>query len=577
MPETPLNTARAWEPGTLIGQYQLLTPLAQGGMAEIWLARHSGMKGFERLVAVKRLLDALLDDPEQEEMFLTEARLAAQINHPHVVQISDLGEIGGSLYLVMEYLDGENLASVRRAGQKAGLHVDDALAAKWIAQAASGLHAAHTGTGLDGKPLNIVHRDISPQNVMATFDGGLKVLDFGVAKVASQATASGKLKGKFAYMSPEQVRGEEVDGRSDVFSLGIVLFEFVTRSRLLPNFDDVKTLTAISTGKIPQALERRPELDPDLAAIVDTALAAAPERRYQSARAFQDALEGWLQQKHASPDPVTYMKTLFAKRITQRRELIDSALKTDLTPGAVHRIAKTVPPDSNVSSARAGARPEFVGSGARPTLREIEPPRSSAVPIVGLVLVLLTLIGGAAFVLLRSGASPEVVTAEPVDVMPLPVLVVDSTPAGATLSLDGVERGKAPMTLELPTGDHALVANLEGHESVTRIVKLPRRGERLVIEVSLRPIAVPLPTTPTTNVAPTKPRPVAAQGKLTLRTSPWTTVYLGKQKLGDTPLLAVPLPAGRQVLRLVNPEAALDSTVEVDIVAGETTVTKLRL
>lgn len=570
MPETPLNTARAWEPGTLIGQYQLLTPLAQGGMAEIWLARHSGLKGFERLVAVKRLLDALLDDPEQEEMFLTEARLAAQISHPHVVQISDLGEVGGSLYLVMEYLDGENLAAVRRAGQKAGVPVDDALAAKWIAQAAAGLHAAHTGVGLDGKPLNIVHRDISPQNVMATFDGGLKVLDFGVAKVASQATASGKLKGKFAYMSPEQVRGEPVDGRSDVFSLGIVLFEFVTRSRLLPNLDDVQTLTSISTGKIPRALERRPDLDPALAQIVDTALAPSLERRYQSARALQDALEGWLQQTHASPDPVTYMKTLFARRITQRRELIDSALKTDLTPGAVHRMAKAVPPDSNVSA-----------SPRRSPSRSAPPPKPSSVPVLPLVLGLLALIGGAAFILFKPGASPEVVTAEPVDLAPLPVLVVDSSPPGATLTLDGVDRGKAPLTLELQTGEHALVASLEGHEPNTRTVKLPRRGERVVIEVVLLPTPPPTTpttptTTPTTSLVPTKPRPVG-QGKLTLKTSPWTTVYLGKQKLGDTPLLALPLPAGRQVLRLVNPEAGLDSTVEVDIVAGETTVTKLRL
>ncbi|MDP3506254.1 MAG: serine/threonine-protein kinase [Myxococcales bacterium] len=566
MPETPLNTARAWEPGTLIGQYQLLTPLAQGGMAEIWLARHSGLKGFERLVAVKRLLDALLDDPEQEEMFLTEARLAAQINHPHVVQISDLGEVGGSLYLVMEYLDGENLAAVRRAGQKAGVPVDDALAAKWIAQAAAGLHAAHTGVGLDGKPLNIVHRDISPQNVMVTFDGGLKVLDFGVAKVASQSTASGKLKGKFAYMSPEQVRGEPVDGRSDVFSLGIVLFEFVVRGRLLPNLDDVQTLTAISTGKIPPVRARRPDLDPALAEIVDTALAPSLERRYQSARELQEALEGWLQQTHASPDPVAYMKTLFARRITQRRELIDSALKTDLTPGAVHKLAKAVPPDSNVSAAPR-----------RTPSKSARAPKPGGVPVLPLVLGLLALIGGAAFILFKPGASPEVVTAEPVDLAPLPVLVVESSPPGATIEVDGIVRGRAPVTFELPTGEHALAAVMEGHEAVRRTVKLPRRGERVVIEVALSPTPAPTPTTtPATNVTPPKPRP-SGQGKLTLKTSPWTTVYLGKQKLGDTPLLALPLPAGRQVLRLVNPEANLDSTIEVDIVAGETTVTKLRL
>ncbi|MBE2251274.1 MAG: serine/threonine protein kinase [Myxococcus sp.] len=571
MPETPLNTARAWEPGTLIGPYQLLTPLAQGGMAEIWLARHSGLKGFERLVAIKRLLEALLDDAEQEEMFLTEARLAAQINHPHVVQISDLGETGGSLYIVMEYLDGENLAAVRRAGQKAGLPVDDALAAKWVAQAAAGLHAAHTGTGLDGRPLNIVHRDISPQNVMVTFDGGLKVLDFGVAKVASQATASGKLKGKFAYMSPEQVRGEEVDGRSDVFALGIVLFELVTRSRLLPGVDDVQTLTAISTGKLPRAAERRPDLDPALATIVDTALSPAREHRYQSAKALQDALEDWLQARHASPDPVTYLRTLFARRITQRRELIDSALKAELTPGALHQLARAVPPDSNVSSRHS--------SGRRRLAPEPEPAKANPALLAALVATLLLLIGGAAFVLMRPREEAVIVKAEPAELAPLPVLVVDTVPTGATVLLDGEARGQAPLTLPVQTGEHQLEARLEGHQPSTRTVKLPRRGERVVLELALVPEPVAPPTErppPIVAARPTTPKP-AAQGKLTLKTSPWTTVYLGTQRLGDTPLLAVPLPSGKQVLRLVNPEAGLESTIEVDIKPGETTVTKLRL
>jgi eukaryotic-like serine/threonine-protein kinase len=539
-------------------------------MAEIWLARHSGVKGFERLVAVKRLLDALHNDPEQEEMFLTEARLAAQISHPHVVQMSDLGEIGGSLYLVMEYLDGENLASVRRAALKAGAPVDDALAVKWVAQAASGLHAAHHGVGLDGKPLNIVHRDISPQNVMATFDGGLKVLDFGIAKVASQASTSGKLKGKFAYMSPEQVRGEPADARSDVFSLGIVLFEFVTRSRLLPNLDDIRTLTTISTGKLPTALERRPDLDPALAHIVDTALATSIEHRYQSARAFQEALEDWLKQKHASPDSAEYLKRLFARRIIARRELIDSALKTEFAPSALHMLVKPAPSDSNVSSSFAGRR-RAVSS------RSVPPPKKVAGPAI-VAALLLVLVCGVGFLLLKPRAR-EVSPPAPVVVAPRPVLVVESSPAGADLAVDGVDRGKTPLTLELDTGEHTLVVELDGYQPVTRTVRLPRRGERVFVEVSLTQIPVPTPTptpvTTTTSITP-RARPVG-QGKLTLKTSPWTTVYLGKQRLGDTPLLAVPLPAGRQVLRLVNTEAGLENTIEVDIVAGQTTVSKLRL
>ncbi|MBL8914610.1 MAG: serine/threonine protein kinase, partial [Archangium sp.] len=176
-------------------------------MAEIWLARQTGLKGFAKLMVIKRMINALQDDPDSVEMFLTEARLAAQLTHPHVVQISELGDQGGSLYIVMEYLDGEDLAVVRRTGQKHGLPLLDHYAAKLVAMAAEGLHYAHTLVGLDGKPLRIVHRDVSPQNLIVTFDGSVKVVDFGIAKPASQMTNSGKLKGKLAYMSPEQARG----------------------------------------------------------------------------------------------------------------------------------------------------------------------------------------------------------------------------------------------------------------------------------------------------------------------------------------------------------------------------------
>src|SRR5688572_13448345 len=195
-------------------------------MAEIWLARQKGLQGFEKVVVIKRIADAYSSDATFVEMFLDEARIAAQLDHPNIVQIHDLGEHRGAYYIAMEYLHGEDLAMTVRTGAKAGERLPCELAAQIISHAAEGLASAHAKVGLDGRPLSIVHRDVSPQNIFVTYEGVVKVLDFGVAKAAVRAshTVGGKLKGKFGYMAPEQARGDELDGRADVWSLGVVLF-----------------------------------------------------------------------------------------------------------------------------------------------------------------------------------------------------------------------------------------------------------------------------------------------------------------------------------------------------------------
>ncbi|MEW5741158.1 MAG: serine/threonine-protein kinase [Myxococcota bacterium] len=564
----------------------LLAPLAQGGMAEIWLARQSGLKGFEKLVVIKRMTGALEADPEYVEMFLTEARLAAQLNHPNIVQIYELGEQSGSLYIVMEYLDGENLAVVRRNGQKVGLPLLDHHAARLIAWAADGLHYAHTKVGLDGNPLHIVHRDVSPQNLIATMDGSLKVVDFGIAKLASQNTTSGKLKGKFAYMSPEQARGEQVDARSDVFALGICLFELLTRTRFLGKLDDVQVLSTIAgTGALPRPSQRRADVPAALEDIVMKALVRKKEARFQSARELHDALEEWLRTTGAaasSNDVGDYLRTVFARRIHERRELIEAAMKAELTPNSAKsfaELAKAKGPDTGATS-RSRAK------------TALPPERRRPLALVGgvvAVLVLAVVLG----VLLTRPALPEdadgegrksklldtppELTVKPpvVEAPQSTVLVIDTVPRGATVTLDGKLRGEAPITLDgLPLGEHLVKASLDGHQDSQRTVTLARPGERLVVELAL----APLPQAPV--AAPKdKPRsrPAEAPGKLTLKTTPWTTVYLGKQKLGDTPLIEVSVPSGKRVLRLVNPEKGLDSTIEVEILPGQTTVKKLSL
>jgi serine/threonine protein kinase len=560
----------------MIGQYLLMTPLAQGGMAEIWLARQSGPKGFERLVVIKRMIDALESDPEHIEMFLTEARLAAQLNHPHVIQIFDLGEVEQSMYLVMEYLDGENLSVVRRMGLKHQLPLLDQHAVRLMSWAADGLHYAHTRIGIDGRPLGIVHRDISPQNLFATFDGGLKVLDFGVAKIASQHTQSGKLKGKLGYMSPEQARGEPIDARSDVFALGIVLFEQLTRSRLFPNLDETQILGAIAHGTLPRPTERRADLDPDLDRILLKTLAPRREERFQSARELQEALEGWLQKNAhvvTTSDLADYLRTLFARRIHDRRQLIEAAMRADMTPSSVRNVQRLAARTATTSAitSKSGANPALAPSAP--------PPARSWIPLIlGTALAAITVAGITVGLLSKTQkpVTPVVVVRPPPPAAP--ILVIGSNPPGASISIDGKTSGTAPATVEtLQVGEHEVEATLEGHQPVKRMVVLPRPGERVLLELALLPL-VPDKVEPASTPEAVRPRPrPAAMGKLTLKTTPWTQVYLAGKKLGDTPLVGLPVPAGTHVLKLVNPDSNLESTIEVEVKSGQTTTKKLRL
>ena len=560
----------SWEPGTSVGRYTLLTTLATGGMAQIWLARQSGLQGFAKLVVIKRMTNGLEQEPEYVQMFLTEARLAAQLTHPHVVQIYELGEQSGSLYIVMEYLDGEDLASVRRTGQKLGLPVPDQLAAKLVAMAAEGLHYAHTQVGHDGRLLQIVHRDVSPQNLIATFAGGLKVVDFGIAKTAVDTTNSGKLKGKLTYMSPEQARGEPLDPRSDVFSLGIVLFELVTRTRLFPHMNEVDVLATLAgQTALPRPLERRADVPPALAAIVEKAMARELGDRYQSARELQEALEAFI---HSLGTPVSvgelsdYLRSLFARRIHERRELIETAMRADLTPASARQL-------SNLVSQRGRPETQTAATGSLAVFRR----RKTWAVALGLAL-LMGVVGAA--VKARSVEAPEeapkAVAVAPAPVAPPSptVLMVDTTPAGATLRLDGVDKGQAPLIEEVAAGQHLLEARLDGYQLLTRSVEIERAGERVRIEMALLPNA-PVPV-PEPAAAPARPR-AAPQGKLSLATTPWTEVFLGKKKLGDTPLINLPLPAGTHTLTLKNPESKTRTTIQVEVKANETTVKKLKL
>jgi serine/threonine protein kinase len=284
-------------PGTRLGKYELVRLLAAGGMAEIHLAHESGMEGFEKLVVLKRILPHLSADADFVRMFLREARLAATLHHPNIVEMFDFGQEDGSYFMVMEYVRGRDLGEVVRTAARAGrgLALADALAI--VVGVAQGLHHAHEQCAPDGNPLGIVHRDISPSNVLITFDGCIKVCDFGIAKaVASRGktgagTERGIVRGKIEYMSPEQCRNEPLDRRSDIFAIGILLYELTTGQRLFRGQSDYEILHQIVSADIPPPTSIRPEYPPALERVVMRALHRDAAERQATALELQNEIE----------------------------------------------------------------------------------------------------------------------------------------------------------------------------------------------------------------------------------------------------------------------------------------------
>jgi len=292
--------------GKRLGKYEILALLALGGTAEIYLARIDGTNGFEKFVVVKCLHDHLADDAEFVKMFLDEARLAAVLDHSNIVQTFELGEHENRYYMVMEFLAGLSLAMiVRRAAERVpGGRIPVPLILNIAAQAAAGLHYAHERTQ-GGKPLNMVHRDISPQNLVIGFEGVVKVVDFGIARAEYRETKTkaGTIKGKFAYMSPEQCVATNVDRRTDVFALGVIVHELMTGRRLFKRNSPYETYQAVIDCAVPPPSTINVELDPALDQIIMKAVAKEKENRYPTAEAFGDAMLGYLHHRGKGSGP----------------------------------------------------------------------------------------------------------------------------------------------------------------------------------------------------------------------------------------------------------------------------------
>ncbi|HVU02135.1 MAG TPA: serine/threonine-protein kinase [Polyangiaceae bacterium] len=277
----------------VIGRYALFGEIAAGGMATVHVARLVGPVGFSRTVAIKRLHPQYSKDPEFVGMFLDEARLASRVQHPNVVTTLDVVTMPNEVFLVMEYVAGESLARLVRNTRKEGAFVPPGIVAAVIAGMLNGLHAAHEAKSERREPLNIVHRDVSPQNVLVGSDGVARVLDFGVAKAAlrSHSTRDGQMKGKLSYMSPEQLNGKPVDRRTDLFAAGVVLWEALTGKRLFEGSDAGEIFAKVVAADIPEPKSVLPEVPDTLNAVVMKALERSPDRRYQTAREFAIDLE----------------------------------------------------------------------------------------------------------------------------------------------------------------------------------------------------------------------------------------------------------------------------------------------
>ncbi len=338
-----------------VGRYRVICEIGRGGMASVHLSRIDGPGGFAKWVAIKRIHPHLVENDQLVDMFLDEARMAAGISHPNVAQVFDIGKDKDTYWIAMEYLHGEPVRELLRSAEERGQPIMSEVAARIISDAAEGLHAAHELRGKNGDLLNLVHRDVTPHNLFITYDGYTKVVDFGIAKAAGRlaSTNAGELKGKIAYMAPEQIRNQELDRRTDVFALGIVLWEMTTNQRLFRMDTDLDTLEKVQACVVPAPSSIVPGYPRHLEEIVLTALARDKEDRYQTARAFSRALQTFLRRNTlvGFEEVGELMKKTFADKLARRNDHL--AWASEVTGSGAPEAAgvKTVAdPDSEVST-----------------------------------------------------------------------------------------------------------------------------------------------------------------------------------------------------------------------------------
>ena len=481
------------------GKYTLIRRLATGGMAELFLAIQKSVAGFEKLVVIKRILPAMNRDRAFIDMLLHEARVAATLSHPNIVQIFDVGEVDGTYFIAMEHVHGEDLRSiVRQMKKKEVVEFPIEHALSIVLGMCAGLAYAHDKRDLDGTALNIVHRDVSPQNIVVTFTGDVKIVDFGIAKSDSPAgrgeeqSRSGNLKGKVPYMSPEQARGEAIDWRSDIFAAGVMLFELTTGKRLFKGTSEYETLKLICDREYPLPSHASPGYPRELEPIVMRALAKDRAQRWQSAREMQGALEEFVRQERLAVSTIAlskFMQGLFEDKLASQKEaLLQGKQLADIIAldGGSSDSLSNISTRGSVVSTRPAAS----------TVTDAAPRRSRGVWLAAMGLAAATAAVGTAVWTKRvpveaaQGASAAEVPVAPAT---LGLIAVASDPAGATIVLDGETRPeKTPARLRLPLGvAYELRVTRDGFEPVTHTVTLTAEEPSGAVSAVLHRTAAP--------------------------------------------------------------------------------------
>ncbi len=513
-----------------LGRYQLYYQVGGGGMAEVFLARDVGSGGLDRWVAIKRVLPHLASEEKALQMLVDEARMSARIAHPNVAQVIDIGDVEGAPFIVMEYLHGEPLSSVLRRIRKAEQQPNVDLMARVVANACEGAHAAHELRGPDGRRSELVHRDFSPQNLFITYDGAVKVVDFGIAKAKGRivVTEVGTLKGKFAYMSPEQASGRDVDRRSDIFSLGIVLWEATTGRRLFEGDGDLEALRKVQEGDFDRPSKKRPDYPPELEGIVMRALSKRREDRFPTARAMADAIEEFLVVRRAVTSPTRIaevMHHLFADRIAQREQLLSAQAPPGEMPAIELTSAETA---STVMEQLPSASAVHVDVPPRPT---------TVAAAVGLVLLLL----GAA---LWFGID-RVQSSQPVATQVVPRVVhKESSPMAPLPAAPSIAQTAAPTIVAPTTGlvSPPPPATAAPETTTSRSRDRDRERERDRPE--------PASAAPDT-AAPASTAPAEAGfGLLNVQSRPWAWVSVDGARVRQTPIVGHRLSAGAHRIHL---------------------------
>ena len=484
-----MSTNDKLTPGMTLGRYELLLPIAQGGMATVWAARQKGSRGFQKTVAIKTMLPSLSEDPQFEQMFLDEAALAAKIHHPNVAEILDLGEEEDVLYIVMEWVDGEALSTITKQAKKLNVTIQHHIALKAVSQACLGLHAAHELKDDEGESLQLVHRDVSPQNILVTYDGIVKLVDFGVAKAMGRAggeTTAGQLKGKVPYMSPEQSRGGNIDRRTDIFAMGIVLYKMTTGLHPFLGENDLVTMKNIIGRPVPSPRLKNQQFPIELEQVILKCLQKEPEKRFQTMLELHQAIEKvqvTMGTAVVDDDVGSFVRSLLGDRGQKRRLALRDAVRSlderasapanssaQASPVLQHDAVSELIPTRMASA----VRDDILRVTGQHSLSQIPPappshneltvntsvtrPRASRPGMVAAIAATMVAVAAVVFFLARSKSNPELPqanagqgsgakTAEVVATA-VPSTAVTATPTATAVT--AVSATPAPSTTEAP-------------------------------------------------------------------------------------------------------------------------------